>query len=130
MPPAIHLDTNYLILVAAGADEGIASQVEAWLAEGTLLEASAMTWAEFRCGPISQEICDTTLEVLACIHPVTLEIADHAGRLFDATGRRSRTLADCIIAATAMGKGVPLATCNRADFEPFVAHGLLLWSAL
>lgn len=54
------------------------------------------------------------------------EIAEFASLLFNDTGRRSRSLPDCIIAATAILYSAKLATLNRADFEPFVAHGLKL----
>jgi predicted nucleic acid-binding protein len=49
-----------------------------------------------------------------------------AAQLFNHTGRRSRTLADCMIAAVAIRCGVQLATANTADFQPFVTHGLVL----
>ena len=49
-----------------------------------------------------------------------------AARLFNRTGRRSRSLADCMIAAVAIRCGAKLATINAADFQPFTAHGLLL----
>jgi predicted nucleic acid-binding protein len=56
--------------------------------------------------------------------PVTAELATEAGRLFLETGRRSRSLPDCIIAAAAIRDQAALATVNRSAFEPFVAHGL------
>ena len=49
-----------------------------------------------------------------------------AAELFNLTGRRSRSLADCQIAAVALRLGVHVATTNVADFAPFQAHGLLL----
>ncbi len=48
-----------------------------------------------------------------------------AARLFNQTGRRSRSLADCMIAAVAIRCGAKLATINAADFLPFTAHGLI-----
>ena len=49
-----------------------------------------------------------------------------AARLFNQSGRRSRTLADCMIAAIAIRSRASLATLNPADFKPLVPHGLLL----
>ena len=53
-------------------------------------------------------------------------------RLYNFTGRRSRSLADCLIAATATATailaGQPLASANLSDFQPFTAYGLTLFS--
>jgi predicted nucleic acid-binding protein len=49
-----------------------------------------------------------------------------AADLFNQTGRRSRSLADCMIAAVAIRCGAKLATINTPDFQPFVRHGLVL----
>jgi predicted nucleic acid-binding protein len=46
--------------------------------------------------------------------------------LFNQTGRRSRSLADCMIAAVAIRCGARLATLNAGDFQPVTAHGLNL----
>ena len=46
--------------------------------------------------------------------------------LFNATGRRSRTLADCQIAAVALRCGARDATGNAPDFIPLQKHGLTL----
>ena len=52
--------------------------------------------------------------------------AEEAARLFNAAGRRRQSRVDAMIAATATVHGVPLATANREDFEPFTEHGLEL----
>jgi len=49
-----------------------------------------------------------------------------AAILFNQTGRRSRTLADCMIAAVAIRCNAKLATINASDFQAFVQHGLIL----
>jgi predicted nucleic acid-binding protein len=46
--------------------------------------------------------------------------------LFNKTGRRSRSLADCLIAAVAIRCGAKLATVNTGDFQVFVQYGLTL----
>jgi predicted nucleic acid-binding protein len=49
-----------------------------------------------------------------------------AASLFNHTGRRSRSLADCMIAAVAIRCGAKLATLNTGDFQPLTGHGLIL----
>lgn len=123
---SIHLDTNYLVYFTNGGDDSAVLQVETWMRENRRILVSAMVWAEFQCGPLGVREQDMAHDVIHGVLPVTLEVADRAGFLFQATGRRSRSLADCIIAATAMAARQPLATLNREDFEPFLIHGLEL----
>jgi predicted nucleic acid-binding protein len=52
--------------------------------------------------------------------------AELAADLFNQTGRRSRSLADCMIAAVAIRCRADLATINSSDFQPFIQHGLNL----
>jgi hypothetical protein len=48
----IHLDTNYLIgLLVRGSPES--GNVDAWLATGQTLAASAIAWTEFLNGPVA-----------------------------------------------------------------------------
>jgi predicted nucleic acid-binding protein len=124
--PTIHLDTNYLVYYTNSDNEEIIERFNVWQRGGSKIYISAMVWAEFQCGPLSVREHDLAHDVVHGILPLTLEIGSRAGSLFRATGRRSRSLPDCIIAATAISERVPLATMNLADFEPFVAHGLQL----
>ncbi|MDD5262528.1 MAG: PIN domain-containing protein [Methylacidiphilales bacterium] len=126
MPAEIHLDTNFLIYYIGGGDDAVVRKVEGWLTEGRAIYASAMAWAEFQCGPLTPQEHSVALDLIHSVLPVTVETATEAGRIFQETGRRSRSLADCIIAATAIRNSARLATSNRADFEPFLQHGLKL----
>jgi predicted nucleic acid-binding protein len=126
MQTAIHLDTNCLIRFAGGTSKKLSAAVLGWINQGVSVEVSAMAWAEFRCGPLSDDDCILVSEILTGVIPIDREISDEAARLFNATGRRSRSLADCLIAATALRSNAQLATENREDFQPFLAHGLQL----
>ena len=126
METAIHLDTNCLIRFAGGTSEKLSAAVLGWINQGVSVQVSAMAWAEFRCGPLTDDDCILVLEILEGIVPINREISDEASHLFNATGRRSRSLADCLIAATAIRNGAHLFTENRKDFKPFLAHGLHL----
>lgn len=126
MPTAVYLDTNYLIYFVGGGDPKVIESVEEWLREGRMLHVSAMAWAEFQCGPLTPEENEIASSLIHSVIPVTVELATQAGQLFQKTGRRSRSLPDCIIAATALRDGVSVATVNREDFQPFLVHGLTL----
>jgi len=52
--------------------------------------------------------------------------SEKGAELFNATGRRSRSLADCLIAAVALRLRARVATANADDFQLLVPHGLVL----
>jgi predicted nucleic acid-binding protein len=121
----IHLDTNFLIhaLRPATAED---AKPRAWLEQEQPVGLSAMTWAEFLCGPLNpgdQELAETLFPEIEAMTPAD---ALKGAQLFNATGRRFRSLADCLIAATALRVGARMATVNVDDFRPFVPHGLTL----
>ena len=126
MSTPVHLDTNYLIGYAGEVSGEVVTCVDGWILEDRKFCCSAMGWAEFLCGPVLPEEIAAMQSLLHAVLPVTHELAAEGASLFRDTGRRSRSLADCIIAATAIGSKAPLATNNLADFEPFVPHGLIL----
>ncbi|MFZ4767092.1 MAG: type II toxin-antitoxin system VapC family toxin [Roseimicrobium sp.] len=126
MDETIHLDTNYLVKFSAGQHEEIGERVLGWMKDRRRLYASAMAWAEFQCGPLGLRDHEAAQDMLHGVLPITLEQANRAGWLFQMTGRRSRSLPDCVIAACAMDHGALLATDNTKDFKPFIEHGLQL----
>jgi len=126
MDTPVHLDTNYLIAYAGEASTDVVTRVEEWILEDRKFCCSAMAWAEFLCGPVLPEEIAAMETLLHAVLPVTPGLAAEAARLFRDTGRRSRSLADCIIAATAIEAKAPLSTYNRDDFTPFLPHGLEL----
>ena len=125
----ICLDTNFLI---GGVTESRpeSRQLIAWHKEGATFCTAAPAWYEFLCGPVdSQQIRTIQAFLSGGILPFEEPQARMAARLFNAIGRPRRLRVDAMIAATAMERGVPLATLNRADFHLFVSHGLKLASA-
>ncbi|MGH8011811.1 MAG: type II toxin-antitoxin system VapC family toxin [Candidatus Binataceae bacterium] len=126
MPGTIHLDTNVLVF---GLEPGhtLRARIARWRRDQVPLAVSGMAWAEFLCGPVTADSVRNWDHVLdGVIVPVDRGIAERASVLFNHTGRRSRSLPDCIIAATAILHDAKLATLNRRDFEPFRMHGLEL----
>jgi predicted nucleic acid-binding protein len=121
----IHLDTNQLI--GLGKRGSTAQQrIDQWIRAGESLVTSAIAWAEFLCGPLTPSEKVTSEALLTAILPLDSVTAGLGATLFNASGRRSRSLPDCLIAATALMHQSPLATENRGDFLHFAAHGLVI----
>jgi predicted nucleic acid-binding protein len=122
----IHLDTNYLIgLLVRGSPQALA--VDAWLAAGQPLAASAIAWTEFLNGPVAPlEVSRAEAVLQSRIVPFGPPEAVLAAELFNKTGRRRGSRFDCLVAATAISAQAEVATVNRTDFQPFVPHGLKL----
>lgn len=122
----IHLDTNLLIDLATAGSPHV-SIIEKWLDAGESLGTSAIAWSEFCNGPHTKQQKDSVFAVLDReVSEFTWQQAEQASRLFHYTGRRRGSHADCMIAACAILKNVPVATRNIADFEKFVPHRLQL----
>lgn len=121
----IHLDTSFLIhALVSGAPAG--NQLEQWLLSGEELNISTIALSELLCGPIAPY--DRTLidGLFPLPEPFLSPDASKAAELFNITGRRSRSLADCQIAAVALRCNARLATTNLSDFAPFRTYGLSL----
>ena len=96
------------------------------MADGGHIAISTLAWGEFLCGPLEQGAEALALRVARSHVPLGTEQAARAARLFNDTGRRRGSFQDCVVAATAISSGAPLATTDRADFERFVDMGLEL----
>ena len=121
----IHLDTNFLIqALRPGTQEE--TKLRQWLQGGEPLGLSVVAWAEFLCGPLTPEDAVQAETLFPAIDELQPADARKSAELFNGTGRRSRSLADCLIAAVALRCGADVATANRSDFEPFEPHGLRL----
>jgi predicted nucleic acid-binding protein len=120
----IHLDTNFLVAVLGGSSEQ--AKFYQWLNGKEPLGMSAVAWAEFLSGPVSSQDEGFARQMFKNIEALSGSDAELAAALFNKTGRRSRSLADCMIAAVAIRCGAKLATINTTDFQPFIPHGLML----
>lgn len=121
----IHLDTNFLIqALVPGSAAG--ENLQTWLTARENLGISSIAWSEFLCGPLTPDDEVIAQVLFAEPEPFFASDALKAAQLFNATGRRSRSLADCQIAAVALRCGARLATGNVSDFTHFQSHGLSL----
>ena len=119
----IHLDTGYLIhALRRGSAED--RQLREWLTRGEPVGISAVSWAEFLCGPVERDAIGLAARVVP--EPVALlaDDASVAATLFNLGGRRRGSLNDCMIAATALRVNASLATTNLPDFRRFEPAGL------
>ena len=121
----IHLDTNFLIqaLVPNSAEE---ARLQRWLTGREDVGISSISWSEFLCGPLSSADEELAQVFSPAPEPFLALDAYQAAELFNATGRRSRSLADCQIAAAALRCDARLATSNVSDFTHFQNFGLTL----
>lgn len=121
----IHVDTSFLIRVMdPGSPEN--RKLRTWIREGETFSISAVAWAEFLCGPLSDSEIEAAAVIVDRYEGFTPEHASAAARLFNGSGRRRGSLADCMIAATALASRAPIATCNEADFRRFRDFGVTI----
>ena len=119
----IELDANFLIdLVQRRAPQD--REVQQWITAGSLLQVSSIAWSEFLCGPIDESDVQDAKLLLRSVEPFTERDAALAAELFNNTGRRPRSHADCMIAAHAIIRSARLATVNLRDFKRFEKFGL------
>ena len=122
----VHLDANVLVALSDPALPLFATVAEA-IARGDQMETSVIAWHEYARGPLLPEDQVRTARLLEDrIVALTRQMAELAARLFNETGRRRASTADCLIAAAAIKAKAKLLTDNVADFEGFVQHGLSL----
>ena len=121
----IHLDTSFLIraLKSGTVEDGA---IRGWLAEGRVLSMSTIAWAEFLIGPLTPATAELAHQVVPGRVPFEINEAEVTAMLFNRTGRKRGSLVDCMIAATALSRDVPLATSNAKDFRIFEEMGLRL----
>ena len=121
----IHLDTNFLIQISVVGSVAH-TQFASWASGQEVVNVSTIAWAEFLCGPMDAAGEAFAQQIFPQPEPFLPADAVLAASLFNLTGRRSRSLADCMIAAVAMRCGAKLATLNAGDFQPLTIHGLIL----
>ncbi len=127
MSASLRLDTNALIALVDPLGSTVV-RVRERAQSGILPEASAVAWHEFVRGPLlSDELLRIERVVGSRIRPMTRSTAELAVRLFNATGRRRASTADCLIAASAIEHKAELMTANLADFTLFEPFGLQLF---
>ncbi len=124
----VHLDTSFLIR-ALVRDSAQDAKLRQWIGAGTLLEMSAIAWAEFLCGPVNAVSVDLATRVVRERKPFSEEDAVLAAELFNQSGRRRGSFADCMIAAAALQGDAALATVNEGDFERIAPEALVLITA-
>jgi tRNA(fMet)-specific endonuclease VapC len=112
------LDTNVLVLAIRGRERGLGLLREL-AGSGAKMGCSVITVGEIYAGMRQHEATRTAelLEQLD-VYPVTLEIAKHAGTVKNEWRIKgyTLTLADTLIAATAIRHRMVLVTDNRKDF--------------
>ena len=121
----IHLDTSFLVRALVRDSPGD-RRLRAWLAASEAIAMSTIAWAEFLCGPVEPVFLELVVRIVPRRVALGEEEALLSARLFNETGRRRGSLADCMIAATAICAQARLATENAVDFRRFQAAGLQL----
>ncbi len=119
----IDLDANFLVKILRTEDS---QRLVRWASPSQEINISAIAWAEFLCGPLAPTDQAQARGLIDKIEPLIDADAELAAQLFNATGRRLRSMPDCMIAAIAIRRGAALATLNVHDFKRFHRFGLRL----
>jgi predicted nucleic acid-binding protein len=119
----ILIDTNFLVagLVPQSPED---LWMRKWLTGSETVALSVIVWAEFLCGPVSAKHSHLASVLFPQPEALLPEDAVVASQLFNGTGRRRGSLADCLIAATCLRLNAAIATNNLNDFRPMEAMGL------
>jgi predicted nucleic acid-binding protein len=121
----IDLDANFLVAaLRPGTPEE--ARFAGWMSSGEDIGMSAVAWGEFLCGPVDRGDEAVARRFLPRIRAFEQIDAERAAHLFNVAGRRSRSFADCCIAASAIAVGARLATIDEDDFRRMLPHGLEL----
>lgn len=121
----VELDSNFLVAVLeAGGNES--KQLQTWARTGVRIQISAIAWSEYLYGPLDIAVVPLARRLVNSIEAFTEADAELASKLFNTTGRRSRSHVDCMIAAHAIRRDAALATLNIRDFRPFEKFALRL----
>ena len=122
----VQLDTNSLVELVVSVS-AVGDAIDHWVCDGNKLATCAVAWSEFCNGPLTSEAREAALiSISGRIVPLDQLMAEKAAQLFNATGRRRGSHADCMIAACAIISDAPLSTMNTKDFERFIRFGLRL----
>jgi len=121
----IHLDTDFLIRgLSRGSPED--RRLRSWLTTGEPVGISAVSWAEFLCGPAHAGDVELAIRIVGEPLPFLGDDGPPSARLFTLGGRRRGSLGDGMVAAVAIRTGATLATVNTIDFRRFESAGLRL----
>jgi predicted nucleic acid-binding protein len=123
-----HLDADFLIrsLLPGTSEDRL---LKKWVRTGDPIAVSAIAWTQLLCGPVESAQTELLAAVVGDPIPYTAANAALAARLFNLSGRRRGSLADCMIAGTAIRVDAALATCNVADFRRLEMYGLRIVGA-
>ena len=83
----VHLDTSFLIRSLI-ADSSENQKLRGWLASGDTVAVSSIAWAEFLCGPPTDNELDLTARIVGTPLDFAPEHAAMAAPLFNTSGRR------------------------------------------
>jgi len=97
----ILLATSFLVraLVTASAHD---CRLRRWLADKESIGVSSITWAQFLCGPVASTVIAAVTRFATVRVAFDEDDALLAAQLFNGSGRRRGSLADCMIGATAI----------------------------
>jgi predicted nucleic acid-binding protein len=119
------LDTNFLVFaLSRGTAED--QKLRGLLLANEAVGVSSIAWTEFLCGPVTPEHVKLASVLFPAPEPFQAEDGVRAAELFNGTGRRRGSLADCMIAAISLRLNATLATNNISDFQRFAPWGLSL----